>query len=580
MPAPSSHQPAPQLRQILEKIDGRGYKAYNDTRGAWRLDHLILVVDHVQGDPFAAPSRVRVFIPPEVAQLPARLLQSPSRIQGVAACLARAFAAGASQASRRMGSGRSGEIRMEAPGQEVLETTAVRITPEGEVEARFRVGLPARGRRIQGKGCAEVLLATVPELAWNSLRAEAFDAGDLLLHAETNEDADALRAQLSGAGLVAFVADGAILPRRSGVDDRPLSLGDAVPFHAPDELRVTLPTPNGGPVTGMGIPEGVTLIVGGGFHGKSTLLRALERGVYNHRPGDGRERVVTNPDAVKIRAEDGRSVSSVNISPFIGTLPGGRDTRSFSTPDASGSTSQAAAIVEGLEVGASALLMDEDTSATNFMIRDRRMQVLVPREGEPITPFIDRVRDLHADLDVSSILVIGGSGDYLDVADTVIAMRDYQATDVTSQARQVARDHPTGRLPESPRPIREALTGPARVPVPESLEAAASTGRRPMKLKVRGEDGITLGSEEINLGAVDQLVSRCQTRAISEALLLAGRKVVDGSRSMSEVVDEVMAILAREGLDALGHGHDGDLAWFRRHELAAALNRLRTLRSG
>lgn len=468
---------------------------------------------------------------------------------------------------------------MESPGQEVLETTAIQITAEGAVEARFRVGLPARGRRIQGRGCAELLLETVPAVVWNSLRAEAFEARDLLHHAETNEDADALRAGLAQRGLVAFVADGAILPRRSGVDDRPLESDDVVPFESPPELRVTLPTPNGGTVTGLGIPEGVTLIVGGGFHGKSTLLRALERGVYNHRPGDGRERVVTTPDAVKVRAEDGRSVASVNISPFIGTLPGGRDTRSFSTRDASGSTSQAAAIVEALEVGASALLMDEDTSATNFMIRDRRMQILVPRAGEPITPFIDRVRHLHSDLGVSSILVVGGSGDYLDVADTVIAMRDYRATDVTGRAMEVAREYPTGRRPETPEPLREALSGPDRIPLPESLEAAASPGGGRMKLRVRGEDGISFGSEEIDLGGVDQLVSRCQTRALSEALVLARRRVVDGKRSMARVVDEVMAILEREGLDALGHGHDGDLAAFRRHEFAAALNRLRTLRS-
>ena len=574
-PPPS---PAERLRETLRKIDGRGYKAYHDIRGSWSLDGMTLVVDHVQGDPFAAPSRVRVLLPPEVVEFPPGLLSSPSRIVGLAGRLAREFHRQATSASRKMGSGRSGEIRMEAPGQEVVEGTAVQVTGDGGVEARFRVGLPARGRRIQGRPAEELLLEVVPRVALSSLSARAFPAGDLRLHAETNEDADALRTGLRAAGLVAFVADGSVLPRRSGVDERPLDGPDVVPFQTPAELRTTLPTPNGGPVSGMGIPRGVTLIVGGGFHGKSTLLRALERGVYNHRPGDGRERVVTDPDTVKIRAEDGRSVASVNISAFIDTLPGGRETRRFSTPDASGSTSQAAAIVEALEVGASALLMDEDTSATNFMIRDRRMQILVPREGEPITPFIDRVRDLHRDLGVSSILVMGGSGDYLDVADTVIAMRDYRATDVTERARGVAREHPTGRHTELPQPLSQALDEAPRRPTPDSVRPTSRGGR--VRLKVRGEDGIRFGDQDIDLGAVDQLVSWSQTRAVSEALLLASRRVVDGRRTLAQVVDQVMAILEEEGLDALGHGHDGDLSRFRRHEFSAALNRLRSLRTG
>ncbi|TVR64048.1 MAG: ATPase [Gemmatimonadales bacterium] len=574
---PHTHiAPAEQLREILRRIDGRSYKAYQDIRGSWQLDDMTLVVDHVQGDPFAAPSRARLFLSPGLVDFPPDLLSSPSRILGVEARLAREFARRAASTTRKMGSGRSGEIQMEAPGQEVLEGTAVRIAADGGVEARFRVGLPARGRRIQGRQAEELLLEALPLLARNSLLARSFEPGDLRLHAETNEDAEALRTGLADAGLVAFVADGAVLPRSSGIDDRPMEGSAVVPFRAPETLRTTLATPNGGPVSGMGIPHGVTLIVGGGFHGKSTLLRALERGVYNHRPGDGRERVVTAPGAVKIRAEDGRSVAGVNISPFIDTLPGDRDTRRFSTSDASGSTSQAAALVEALEVGASALLMDEDTSATNFMIRDRRMQVLVPREGEPITPFIDRVCELHDELGVSSVLVMGGSGDYLDVADTVIAMRDYRASDVTERARAVAMEHPTGRLREIPHPLAGALDEELRRPIPESLRPTSRRGR--IKLKVRGDDEIVFGTEAIDLAAVDQLVSWSQTRAVSEALLLASSRVVDGHGTVAQVVDRVMAILDEEGLDALGHGHDGDLSRFRRYEFAAALNRLRSLR--
>lgn len=471
---------------------------------------------------------------------------------------------------------------MEAPGQEVIPNTAVQVASDGGVEARFRLGLPARGRRVMGKEAARLLLDVLPGLVDRTLLASAHSRKELELHADTNEDAQALRRALSSAGLVAFVANGARLPRRSGVDDRPLEGSAVVPFQSPPELEVTLDTPNAGPVAGMGIPEGVTLIVGGGYHGKSTLLRALEQGVYNHRPGDGREYVVAESHAVKVRAEDGRPVSSVNISPFIGQLPGGVDTHDFTTANASGSTSQAAAIMEALESGATTLLMDEDTSATNFMIRDRRMQILVPGPQEPITPFIDRVRELHRELGVSSILVLGGSGDYLDVADTVIAMNSYRARWATDQAREVARAHPTGRVPESPAPLTQEMAGrPPRRPIKASVDP--SRGKRSVRIQLRGKDQINFGRHEIDLSGVEQVVSWAQARALSEGLLLARNRFMADSGahpgpSMPEILQMVMNTLDEEGLDLLGHGHDGDLALFRPHELAAALNRLRSLR--
>jgi predicted ABC-class ATPase len=560
------------LVHLLSRIDGRGYKAYKQLKGEWAFPDFALLVDHVQGDPYAAPSRVRIRVPGAVTELPEEVCRQGPRAVGTACLLARRFAEVAERVATGRGSGKSGEIRMEDPGQQVIPNTAVLIEPDGTVEARFRAGLPARGRRALGRQASELLVDDVEAIVEGALLAEAYEPDALRLHAETNEDADALRDALGERELVAFVADGARLPRRSGVDDRPLEGDAVVPFRSPEELRVSVELPNAGEVTGMGIPRGVTLVVGGGYHGKSTLLRALERGVYNHRPGDGRERVVTDPDAVKIRAEDRRSVSSVDISPFIGTLPGGLDTRRFSTPNASGSTSQAAAIMEALEAGASALLVDEDTAATNFMIRDRRMQVLVPREREPITPFIDRVRELHERLDVSSILVLGGSGDYLDVADTVIAMTEYVPSDVTRRAREVAAAHPTGREPEVPGPFSEL--SPRR---PRRASVDPSRGRRDVSIKVRGEDTVLFGTDEIDLAAVEQLVSWGQTRAVSEGILLARTRFMDGRRTLPEILDAVMEVLDEEGLDALGHGHDGDLVLFRRFELAAALNRLRRL---
>ena len=559
------------LADLLVRIDGRGYKAYKEIAGPWQFQDFTFQVDHVQGDPFAAPSRVRVMLSAEVVDLAPSAFGSHSRALGTASFLAREFAL-AAKGVRRSGSGKSGELRMENPGQTVLSQTAVLVGELGDVEARFTVGLPGQGRRVLGRQASRLLTEVVPRLALATLIARAHDAAEIERHAATNEDASALRRQLESRRLVAFVADESVLPRRSGVDDRPLEEDSAVPFRSPDSLRLTLDLPNAGPVTGMGIPTGVTLIVGGGFHGKSTLLRALQSGVYNHRPGDGRERAITRFDAVKVRAEDRRSVAGVDISSFIDGLPFDQDTTRFSTENASGSTSQAAAIVEALEAGAQLLLVDEDTSATNFMIRDRRMQRLVPKEGEPITPFVDCVRELYEDRGVSCVLVLGGSGDYLDVADTVLRMTDYAPWDVTEEAKTVAAETPTGRATERKRPL---VASSRRSVQPDSLDA--SRGRRTSYVRVPDDRTLIFGEESIDLAGVEQVVSRAQMRAIGQGLALVAERnpgVVDVATALDAIDD----LIEGADLDVLDPRGVGDLAAFRRFELAAALNRLRTLR--
>ena len=561
------------LAEQLRRLDGRGYKAYKAIRGAYQTPEFKLLIDHVQGDPFAEPSRLRALVPAEAAALPEWVRSSPARRTATADFLNRTFHSALRDASGDRGSGKSGELRILRPGQEVLQRAALLVTEGGEIEARFRAGLPARGRTILGNQAAELLTRDVVEAVRSALLFPALDAEALRRHVETVEDARALRDQLRERRLVAWVADGAHLPRRSGVDDRPLPFEEAVPFRSPAGLRVTLQAPNAGAVTGMGIPAGVTLIVGGGFHGKSTLLRAVERGVYDHIPGDGREQVVTVEGAVKVRAEDGRSVAGTDIANFIGPLPGGGDTRAFRTANASGSTSQAAAIIEALEVGATCLLLDEDTSATNFMIRDARMQALIADEREPITPFIDRARQLAREQEVSTVLVVGGSGDYFDVADTVIAMHAYMPEEVTAAARRIAAEHPTSRRPEGGawRPIAP------RIPLPQSLDP--SRGRRAVNLKTRTEERILFGTEEVELSAVEQLVETAQTRAIGQALVWARGSTMDGRRTIAEALEETMETLKREGLDAFQREPVGELAEFRIFELAAFLNRIRTLQT-
>ncbi|MBN1217653.1 MAG: ATPase [Anaerolineae bacterium] len=567
------------LEHLLHRIDGKGYPAYKDIRGNYNFGDFTLLVDHVQGDPFAAPSRLRVRLPMSVTGFPPDTRASRSRSIALRDFLARVFSGECSAVSdRSRGSGKSGLLAMDIPGQEILERSSVMVTDEF-VEARFVVGLPAHGRRVLGRQAAAMLCHDVPHLVNKTLKYTHIDQKRLDAHLKAAEDADALRARLPELNLVGFMANGSTLPRRSGVDDRPLRSENVVPFRSPDSLRVEVTLPHAGRVAGMGIPAGVTLIVGGGYHGKSTLLSALERGVYNHIPGDGRELVVTNPTAVKIRAEDGRRVEGVDIRPFIDNLPDHSNAAAFRTDNASGSTSQTANIIEALEVGARVLLLDEDTCATNLMIRDARMQALVEKPGEPITPFIDRVRQLttlppvqtETKEGVSSILVLGGSGDYFDVADTVVRMDTYLPYDVTKEAKAIAAQHPTGRQ------IEGARTWPSltrRIPLAESLNPRK--GKREVSIKARALRAVLFGSEEIDMSAVAQLVDEGQVRAIGQALNLAREKFMDNHRDVAAVVEAVMQEIARQGLDALDRRQTGDYVAFRAYELAAALNRLRT----
>lgn len=558
------------LNHILNRIDGRGYPAYKDIRGTYDFPAFTLFIDHVQGDPFAEPSRMRVRVPMRRAVFPEVSFSSTRRI-ALRDYIARIFSMKCREASDlSLGSGKSGLIAMARPGQEILERSSVMVTCD-HVEARFGVGLPAQGRRIRGRQAAEMLCRDVPRIVDSALMYGNLDAESLKNHLDTAEDADTLRDHLREMGLVAFVVDGSILPRLSGIDDRPMHGDHVVRFRSPVSLRVEVTLPHRGQVEGTGIPTGVTLIVGGGYHGKSTLLSALERGVYNHIPGDGRELVLADPAAVKIRAEDGRRVEGVDLRLFINNLPDGRPAHIFRTDNASGSTSQAASIIEALEMNAHVLVLDEDTCATNLMIRDARMQALVEKKGEPITPFIDRVRSLG----VSSVMVLGGSGDYFDVADTVIRMDRYLPMDVTTEAVAVAKQYPTGRKPD----VMEATTPKGqfrRIPVAESLDP--SMGRREVNIKGRALRAVLFGTEEIDVSAVAQLVDEGQVRAIGQALNLARERFMQPDRDLAAVVVAVMQAIAQEGLDVLDTRCTGDYVAFRPFELAAALNRLRTLR--
>ncbi|MGG6293237.1 ABC-ATPase domain-containing protein [Leptolyngbya sp. AN02str] len=571
------------LTQTLHRLDGRSYSAYKSLQGRYAFDDFDLHIDYVQGDPFAAPSQLRVQVPMAIANFPPDLYRTPSRAVALRDYLTRQFAAAAHGCSGKRGSGKSGLIAIAPPSQSILDRTAILATHQG-IEARFVVGLPARGRSILGRQAAALLCEDLPTIVRRSLHYSHLNATELTHHVETVEDTDWLRSQLEAHHLVAFIPDGAVLPRQSGVNDAPLT-HQAEPFQSPDSLRVSFHRPNHGLITGMGVPEGISLIVGGGYHGKSTLLQAIAVGIYNHIPGDGREHLVTHAQAVKVRAEDGRSIAGVNLSPFINHLPQGRSTTHFSTENASGSTSQAASIIEAVEAGAKVLLVDEDTSATNFMIRDRRMQALIAKDREPITPFIDKIRQLYWDYGVSTVLVMGGSGDYFDVADTVIAMTNYQPQDVTQQARAIAIQYATQRQSESG---SQFGTLSPRIPLPMGNQRVASSRRfqdhrdahepemRSPKLKVRDVDELLLGHETIDLSALEQLVEVNQVRAIGAAIAQL-QPQFDGVRSLMTLVEALMQQLTANGFETLDARPSGQFAQFRVVDLAMVINRWRSL---
>ncbi len=558
------------LMQILRQIDGKGYKAYKDLQGIYRFPSFTLYVDSVQSDPYAPPSLIRVRVPLERVSYSEEWYQRRYRRIAFEDYLLRKWVDQIASSPYR--NGKNG-FAIDRPGQEILERTAV-VIREDWVEARLTVGLPAQGRTILGKRAYEMLCDTLPSLVERVFFFSEKDERLVERRMQLVDNQQAIREELSRRNWLVFIADGSILPRVSGISDKPLREGKIIPFRSPESLRVSIAVPHGEPITGMAIPTGITLIVGGGYHGKSTLLKAIERGVYDHIEEDGREYVITDPQVVKVRAEDGRRVEKVNISPFITHLPFGQDTSRFTTDDASGSTSQAASIMEMLEMGCSCLLLDEDTSATNFMIRDARMQLLVSKGKEPITPLIDKIQQLYQEKGVSSILVLGGSGDYLDVADRVIMMDQYTPYDLSEQARQVAKQFRDERQFEGGDSFGEITK---RIPITSGLKA---TKGKKEKVDVKGVHTIRFGLQQIDLTALEQLVDVSQTRAIAWMIYQLG-KMGDDQRTLPELIAQLYQKIDRFSLDFLSPyqgKHPGYLALPRKFELAGAINRLRSLR--
>jgi predicted ABC-class ATPase len=558
------------LRAKISPIDGRDYGAYQNIKGAYEYPGFNLFIDQIPKDPYAPPHTGIYRIQVKRSDPGVINVHTASTIEDIAFrdFLTRNFSTACQEVSKgRRGTGNSGVITISQPGQAILDRSCIVINAD-VIEVRCFVGLPAAGRKIKARRAATMLFEELPEIVRQSLFQENIDLEVLHRHLQTAVDAESLRSQLEPASLVAFIADQAVLPRKSGTSDQPLA-EVSIPFVAPESMRVEFELPYAGLISGMGIRQGVSLIVGGGYHGKSTLLDAMAAGIYNHIPGDGRELCVSLPETIKVRAYSGRSIEKTDISPFIRNLPFQKDTSAFCTENASGSTSQAANIIEAIEIGARLFLMDEDTCATNFMIRDKKMQELVNKADEPITAFIDKVRQLYLEKGVSTILVLGGAGDYFEVSDQVIQMIRYLAYDVTEKTRQISLASPGKRTAEdSDYPI----SAKQRNPLGESVSPVNDFGKKSIYAKEIYR--FVFGGKTVDLTDVEQIIELTQTKTIAQALDYA-KQYMDGKTSLRKVVERVIGDIEAQGLDILSDRISGHHAQFRRFELAFALNRLR-----
>ena len=575
-----------ELRQQLRSINRKSYPAYKGLKGLYHFGNYILSIDHVQGDPFASPSHVSIQISHRDTGFPVEYYKDT--LTGTTLCdyLTRQFEKQVSQYSfRAKGSGKSGLLTASHCGQEILSRTACEITEKG-ITARFFVGFPANGRTINATELEKILFDFLPVCIQKSFFYSSLNAKELQNYIELAEDQEFIRQTLPAKNLCAFIADGSILPRESGISSRPMKA--SIPFTSPDSLRISINLPHKGKITGMGIPKGITLIVGGGYHGKSTLLNALELGVYNHIPGDGREYVITDATAVKLRSEDGRFIKDVDISMFINDLPNKKDTRCFSTLDASGSTSQAAGIVESMEAGSHLFLLDEDTSATNFMVRDAFMQQVIQREKEPITPFLERAEDLYKKAGISTILVAGSSGAFFHIADTIIQMDNYVPKDITASVKKLCSQYPLPavsvtdfQLPHSHRIMSRPAESSKRLIHNSRGNHSDSGAAKPERLKTRisGTDGFSLGRQEIDLRYTEQLIDAEQTAALGLLLKYAVEHLADGRRTLPEIVQFPWKNLSLHGLSFFTENQKISCGYAtpRIQEIYACLNRYRGL---
>lgn len=566
--------PAERLRDKLIVANGKGIQVYREVAGAYRFDRFELYIEGVQTEAAIPTACVRIRVDQAEAQVPPALWSTSAGRVAVEDFLARSARDAVHKHVRTRWPGRLAPLTVDAGGQEILVRNCV-VLREEFVEVRGTMTLPAEGRKVASKPAQAFFFDELPAVVASGLTWAGLDGEAARRHVQVLEDYIHLREALPSLGLAAFVADGSVLPRESAFAERPLRGGRVIPFVAPDELAVTVELPSRGPVRGLGIPRGVTVVAGGAFSGKSTLVAALASGVFPHEPGDGRELVAACPDAVMILSEPGRRIERADLGAAFREMPNRPSAASVSYERAPGVVSMAAAVAEALEIGTGLLLFDEDEGATPYLARDAAMQRLVAKGFEPLTTLLDQVRSLWEDHGVSVVIATGGLGDYLDVADTVIVMEGCKPQAATARARAITEELGRRRANEG----RSVALPAPRVPLPRGFAGFKTRGAR---TEMRGRTAVGVGRESVDISGIRQLVDPGQMRAVGDAILHAlDRGYVDGNASISEILDRVFGDIEDSGLGVLTaqQAPTSDYAMPRRHEVAAVLNRLRALQA-
>lgn len=561
-----------ELYQKLRTFTGKNYGLYKSLCGkSWNFGDFELEFVHVQGDPFAPSSRLKFKAPLGKLGIPVEWGNFPVKRLALSDFLLRKLCAEIAVRAEA----ESFPVKACVPGEEILARNALWVGGPAEnggiavVEAILSVELPGDKRRIDVAAASELLTSTIPDLLMALYLNREEDRSAAKRHIESLEIREELLRTLKEKGWVAFVPNGAILPRESGSSDLPKK--DALPFESPAELLQTVEV-LGKRISGMAVPRGITVIAGGAYHGKSTLLSALEKSVVPHVAGDGREWIVADPSAVRIAAEPGRVVKGTRIEPFVRELPFGVSTKSFCTRSASGSTSEAANLVEALEFGAKTLFIDEDASAVNFLIRDSRMRELVGERDEPLIPLSDRAMELKA-LGVNMVIVVGACGDYLHVADTVLVMKNYLPVDASEKARLVSARSPAQPALEDLPPFGDFKCRRLLDLANELTPGLKPRGpvERQVKVRLRGSE-LSIGFVHADLRALFPSLRTATLSGLGLFLLNLLQNATD--MPADEAIHRLYAQVKNVGFRRLPQGFSKDSELPRKEDIAMALLRL------
>ncbi len=557
---------------MLMDIEGKPVSEYGRLAGDFDFSRYVLKVSHVPVEDVTQPALFLVRVPQVVAGFPPHLFNTPVRRTGLEDYLTRRIGEQIDALTQYDDKGLSRRHLLVAlPGQKILPRTSLFVTEE-YLEARICVMLPQHDGRIDGERMKDIFFNELASVVNSALIYCNINEAEINEFVDIMEDADQIRQILPTRGLVSFIGEGSILARLGNTDYPDYE--EVRPLTVAEELLVEIDVPNVGTIKGLGVPGGLTLILGDAYSGRIQLMSAIAAGIYNHIPGDGREMTITVPDAVHIASEPGRSIQKVDISPFIRELVADGATEEYSVAEADPCSAQAAATVEALEIGARALLFDESNSSPAFLTRDSRLASLMPDAERRVSPLSTRVRQIVDDLGVS--VVIAGSSsvaEFIPVADTILRIDGYKVYDVTQEAK--AMDLSQFQL-DSDDVSLSALAEKNRWVVPSSIDA--SRGPHDQIIRAESIDLLQFGRSLVNLQDITQLADKYQTATIGLVLYCAKLRYLDEPRPIREVMDLVDRDLGTEGLESLSRDLRGDLARPRRYEIAAALNRLDTLR--